>query len=113
MPLEILELHNNIFLGINLMFVNDIPNFITALSKIKLVTVEDINVAEDIFGKDIFALKGKTTRRSPYAVTMDIIEMPPEILELHNDTFLGIDLMFVNGDRGKLQHLEHLWRLQV
>ena len=44
------------------------------------VTVEDINIAEDIFGKDIFALKGKTTRRSPYAVTMDIIEMPPEIL---------------------------------
>ena len=25
------------------------------------VTVEDINIAEDIFGKDIFALKGKTT----------------------------------------------------
>ena len=56
------------------------------------VTVDDINVAEDVFGKDVFALKGKTTRKSPFAVTINTIEMPPEIVKLHNDTFLGIDI---------------------
>ena len=43
MPPEILELHNDIFLGIDLMFVNGIPFFITASSKIKFVTVEEIS----------------------------------------------------------------------
>ena len=61
------------------------------------VTVDDINAAEDIFGKDIRALKGKTTRKSPFAVTIDTIKMPKEIKKLHNNVFLGIDIMYING----------------
>ena len=38
------------------------------------VTVDDIDATEDTFGKDIFALKGKTTGRSPFAVTINAIE---------------------------------------
>ena len=61
------------------------------------MTVDDINVAEEIFGKDIFALKGETTRQSSFAVTMDTIEMPLEIAKLQNDTFLGINIFHING----------------
>ena len=60
-------------------------------------TIEDIVIAEDIFGKDIYALKGKTVRKTPYRVEMDTIEIPQEILKLHNNVILGIDYMFVNG----------------
>ena len=60
-------------------------------------TVEDIEVAKDIFGKDIHALKGKTTRQAPFAVTSDYTETPQEILQLHNDIAIGMDFMFING----------------
>ena len=61
------------------------------------ITIEDINIAEDIFGKDIYILKGKTTRQSPYAVTIDTIKIPNEVIKLHNNIFMGIDIMYVNG----------------
>ena len=61
------------------------------------VSVDNVNTAEDVFGKDIFALKGKTTRQSPFAVTIDTIDIPPEMVKLHNDIFLGIDIFCANG----------------
>ena len=51
------------------------------------VTADNINVAKETFGKDIFTLKGKTARQSPFAVTIDTTETPPEIVELHNNIF--------------------------
>ena len=62
-----------------------------------LVTLEDIEVAEDIFGKDIHTLKGKTVRKAPIRVEMDHIAVPNKILKLHNYITMGIDFMFVNG----------------
>ena len=61
------------------------------------MTVEDVEVAEDIFGKDIHTLKGKTTRQAPFAVTSDCIEIPQEILQPHNNVTVGMDFMFING----------------
>ena len=61
------------------------------------IAVNNINAAEDIFGKCIFALKGKMTGCSPFAVTIDTTEIPPEIVKLHNNIFLGIDIFCVNG----------------
>ena len=62
------------------------------------VTVDDINIAERIFGPDIGTLKGKTTRRNiAKAVKDDYVEIPKEILKQHNNLTLCIDIMYVNG----------------
>ena len=39
------------------------------------VTTDDINLAEKIFGRDIGAIKGKTTRRKPVPVVDDYIDI--------------------------------------
>ena len=62
------------------------------------VTVEDIKIAEDIFGPDIHRLKGATTRKRPYRVTEDYIEIPPELFEVHKNVTVGIDFFYVNGE---------------
>ena len=42
------------------------------------VTVRDIDVAHAIWGKDISALKGNTTRSKPTHVAGDIVKIPRE-----------------------------------
>ena len=61
------------------------------------ITITDIEIAEDIFGKDIHALKGKTVRKAPVRVEINMIAMPEKILKLHQNITMGIDFMFVNG----------------
>jgi hypothetical protein len=61
------------------------------------VTPEDVNIAEKIFGGDIGTLKGKSTRRRPTPVTEDLMEIPPELLDQHQDLTYCMDLMYVNG----------------
>lgn len=61
------------------------------------ITVEAINNAETIFGRDIGTLKGKTTRRRADIVRSDEIEVPPELLEQCENLTLHIDVMYVNG----------------
>ena len=54
--------------------VKDFKNIIQSnLIKNCPVTINDINIAENIFGKVISSIKGKTTRRSPPAVNEDSI----------------------------------------
>ena len=60
------------------------------------MTTEDINNAERIWGADIGALKGKTTRAATAKVFEDIVEIPPELKRKKN-IVLCIDIMYVHG----------------
>ena len=61
------------------------------------VKLEHVKISEDIFGKDVSALKGKTTRRQPGAVIDDSVYIPEEIYTKHPNIKLEIDVMYING----------------
>ena len=61
------------------------------------VTLNDIKMAENIFGPDIGAIKGKTTRQTPAPVVEDYIDIPAELIAAQRDVILCIDGMKVNG----------------
>ena len=61
------------------------------------VTIEDILIAEKIYGPDVSGLKGKTTRRKPPRVETDYVALPPDILKNHGKVVLSADILFVQG----------------
>jgi hypothetical protein len=56
----------------------------------------DIVAAEDLFGPDVHSLKGKTVRRGEKHVTSDVSPIPRDILSLHREVTLCVDIMYVN-----------------
>jgi hypothetical protein len=60
------------------------------------VTVQYIDVAPEIWGKNIAALKGKTTRIKTIPVARDYVKFPLELMKLHKEAFLMTDILFVN-----------------
>ena len=44
------------------------------------VTIEDIKLAEAIYGPDVPSLKGKITHGHPSPVVEDIVEIPAELV---------------------------------
>ena len=60
------------------------------------VTVPDVEVAEQINGKSVPALKGKTVRSRPPPVLTEIIKISRDVLKLHKDLIQGMDIFFVN-----------------
>ena len=60
------------------------------------ITMEDIDIAETIYGPDIGSIKGKTVRNKPKPVVNDYIHIPKELITKHQDITLCIDTMFIN-----------------
>ena len=53
-------------------------------------------VAITIWGKEIFAVKVKTTRNRTIPVTDDLIQVPKELIKLHRDIIMKSDILFLN-----------------
>ena len=60
------------------------------------VTRRHILDAELIFGPSVSNLQGKTVRRRPKAVEIELIPVPEEILKRYREVILCIDVMFLN-----------------
>jgi hypothetical protein len=60
------------------------------------VTAKDVDVAHQIWGETIAALKGKTARKKAVHVARDFVKIPKELLKLHLESFLAADVFFVN-----------------
>ena len=60
------------------------------------VTLEDINLAEAIFGKDLATLKGKTTRTKPNLAVRDMVDVPKQLYRAQKEVDLCFDTMFIN-----------------
>ena len=61
------------------------------------ITVQDIKMAEKIFGPDISNLKRKTTRKKPLPVIEDYKTIPKELTRAQRDITLCMDTIKVNG----------------
>jgi hypothetical protein len=62
-----------------------------------VVTTEDVNLAMKVYGPDVPAIKGKTTRAKPTAVVSNFIEIPDELLNIQKDTTVSMDGLTVNS----------------
>eukprot|EP00957_Ditylum_brightwellii_P060544 4597142-Ditylum_brightwellii.AAC.1 len=60
------------------------------------ITLQDIKNTKAIFGKDVWALKGKTVRTKPIPVVTDYINAPPDLFKHHHEVTLCVDIVFVN-----------------
>ena len=67
------------------------------------VVVRDIDIAQDIWGKDIDPLKGETARTIHNPVAGDTIKIPKELLNIKKTFFLTVDIFSVN----KIPFLSH------
>jgi hypothetical protein len=62
------------------------------------VTVADVKRALYIYGPDVAALKGKTTKGTcPGAPMTELLTVPDYILEHHEEVFFCVDLFYVQG----------------
>ena len=60
------------------------------------VTVEDIDIAEKIFGPDVYTLKGITTRHGPKLVVDDSIKITRELVKNIKELIICMDIMIIN-----------------
>ena len=60
------------------------------------MTLQDIDVAIAIWGKDIFSLRLNTTWKNTILVTEDLIQVPKDIIKPHRDIVMTEYIFFVN-----------------
>jgi hypothetical protein len=56
------------------------------------VTKNHVDTALKIWGKNVTALKGKTTRTTPDPVARDFVKVPVELLKLHKEVYVTANL---------------------
>jgi hypothetical protein len=61
-----------------------------------LITKADTLIEEDIYGAEIGALKGKTTRQRPHAVRTFITPISSEVMNKYQSITVCIDIMYIN-----------------
>ena len=59
-------------------------------------TKQDVSLTLDMLGKSQYSYQGKRVRRQPLAVTMNLVPVPPTILNYYKDIELSADVMHVN-----------------
>ena len=61
------------------------------------ITKANIICTEEILGPNLGSLKGKMTRTKPSKVIIGKYnELPTDILEIHGDVTLAVDIMYIN-----------------
>ena len=61
------------------------------------VKIDDVSIAEKIYGAKIGALKVKTTQNMPTLVKNYLVEVPPEFIEKHRELIYCMDVMYVKN----------------
>ena len=56
------------------------------------MTLEDVDVDLNIWGKNIAAQKVNTTRSKPNTVARDYVKILVDLLKLHKEVFLMLDI---------------------
>jgi hypothetical protein len=92
------DLARNLYKTLSYPSMNDFK-WVIQINQIKdcPVTVQYIDMARTIWGKNIAALKGKTTRSKSILVARDYVKVPMEIMKLHKEVFLTTYIFFVNN----------------
>ena len=71
-------------------------------------TVDDVDAAEEIFGRSLQCLKGNTTRRQTIHVRGAVTSLPPEILKQYHHIILSADVIFINHLKLFVTKLQHI-----
>ena len=61
------------------------------------INIHDVRIARHVFGPDVNAIKGKTTRRTHLPVVSDYIHIPTQIYQRNHRIVVVADVMFVSG----------------
>jgi Reverse transcriptase (RNA-dependent DNA polymerase) len=61
------------------------------------VGTADIAAAQDIYGPNVASIRGKTVHRSNSHIQTGVDEVPPEIMSVHREVTLAVDIMFINA----------------
>eukprot|EP00957_Ditylum_brightwellii_P211542 15366299-Ditylum_brightwellii.AAC.3 len=81
----------------------------TSMIKNCLVTVEDIENANKIFGSDTAALTGKTVWYTQDRVNMYYVAVSPDLIKLHKTIDLDIDILYANKMHFLVSHVKHIF----
>ena len=72
------------------------------------ITRQDVKLAEEIYGPNIYALKGKTVNRKIDHVFAPVTDISKQLLKEYKNITLCTDVMFVNGIKFLLTVSRHI-----